>query len=299
MESVAILLTVFNRKEKTLRCLDSIQMAYCSELIPFHINVYITDDGSSDDTEKEILDRRYGFSISILKGDGNLFWNRGMINSWNAALASGIDYDGFLWLNNDTIILPNHWSMLQDADHYAKQKWGCGQIYVGSTKDKNTDAFTYGGFVFVNLWTLKDRFLPPNGHYQECQCSHGNITYVSKDVVNRMGIFTNEYGHGGSDHDYTYRAFKKGFHLIVLPEYSAICENDHPSDGGRSVFEQKNTRDRLVEVHSERGNIRNSLLFQKRCFPWRYPFVLLTGWMKAVFPNLYHKIYLFARGCHA
>ena len=278
-----------------MNCLDSIRSAWDEDRIPFSISIFLTDDGSTDGTNEAILERHYPFPIHISQGNGSLFWNRGMILSWQTALSCNEIFDGYLWINNDVEILPNYWEMLSKADDFAISLYGNGQIYIGSTKDKTTGAFTYGGFNYINLLTLKDQMLPPNGNYQECQCGHGNITYVSKEVVDKMGVFSEKYGHGGSDHDYTYRAYKKGFHLIILPEYAALCQNDHPSDGGRSVFESKTLKERLKEVYSPRGNLHNSLLFQKRCFPWRYPIVLITGSFKAIFPKSYHALYLFFR----
>ena len=291
MTSIAILITVFNRINKTLACLDSIEAASKEGLIPFSLRVFLTDDGSKDGTADAVRERNYSFPVEILQGDGSLFWNGGMINSWNAAIAFPEDFDGYLWLNNDTVILPGYWKMLEETDAYARKEFGRGQIYVGSTKDKETGAFTYGGFNFVNKLTLKDKMLPPDGTVQECECAHGNITYVSKEVVEKTGIFTPKYHHGGSDHDYTYRAYRRGFHNLILPDYAGECENDHPKDGNRSNFFALPLKKRLEYL-----NVHNTLLFQKRCFPWRYPFIFATVYFKALFPKTYYRLYLLFRG---
>lgn len=297
MNSIAVLITVFNRVKKTLSCLDSISDAYEKGIIPFSLRVFLTDDGSSDGTADEVRGRNYPFPVEILQADGSLYWNGGMINSWKAAIAFPEDYDGYLWLNNDSVILPEFWKMLAQADEYARSKYGKGQIYVGSTRDRETGKFTYGGFNFVNLLTLKDKMLPPNGEIQECQCAHGNITYVSREVVEKTGIFTDKYQHGGSDHDYTYRAYKRGFHNLILPDFAGECENDHPEDGGRPDFFEQPLKKRIQILKSPNGlNLHNALLFQKRCFPWRYPIILATGYFKALFPKTYHRLYLRARG---
>ena len=297
MTSVAVLITVFNRVDKTLACLDSIGDAVEKGLVSFSLSVFLTDDGSTDGTSQKIKERSYPFPVEILQGDGSLFWNGGMINSWKAALAYPEEFDGFLWLNNDTVVLPGFWQMLAEADKYAKEKYGKGQIYVGSTRDKLTGKFTYGGFNFVNKITLKDKLLPPNGEIQECQCAHGNITYVSREVVEKTGIFTNKYQHGGSDHDYTYRASRRGFHNLILPDYAGECVNDHPADGNRGNFFEMPLKKRIEYLKSPRGlNLHNALLFQKRCFPWRYPIIWTTGYFKALFPKTYHRLYLRARG---
>lgn len=295
--NIAVLITVFNRKEKTLNCLQKL----CETLLPYkesiHATVYLTDDGSSDGTSDAIREKDFPLLIKILQGDGNLFWNGGMINSWNSALQDG-NWDGFLWLNNDTEVLPEFWGDLLFADRFSRKKYGKGGIYAGSTKDADTGVFTYGGFVYTNKLTLKDKFIYPGGvSCQECEAAHGNITFVSNDVVDKMGVFCDKYIHGGTDHDYTYLAHKAGFPVLVLPHYSGSCKNDHSKDGGRKAFFQMSLKERFKDLNHPRGlNLHNALLFSKRCFPWRYPIILVTGYLKALFPKLYHRVYLIMRG---
>lgn len=294
---VAVLLTVFNRKEKTVRCLDSLCRTLAAHKDSFTATVYLTDDGSSDGTADAVRERNFPIDIHILQGDGSLFWNGGMINSWKAALAEG-GWDGYLWLNDDITILPEFWEDLLFADHYSQQQYGKRGIYVGSTKDAVSGKFTYGGFVYTNKLTLKDKFIHPYGiSCQECEAAHGNITFVSDEVVQSQGIFCEDYFHGGTDHDYTYLAHKAGFPVLVLPHYSASCMNDHPKDGGRMRFFDLPLRERLKALNDPHGlNLHNALLFSKRCFPWRYPLILLTGYLKALFPKTYYRIYLRMRG---
>ena len=271
MRYIAVILTVHNRLDKTVACLNAV-FNQREKYSFFNVDVFLTDDGSTDDTSKILRNRFSAKPLHILSGNGNLYWNGGMINSWKAAIEHG-GYDGYLWLNNDTIVLPNLWNELEQADEYSRKQFGKGGIYVGSTKDPLTGEFTYGGFEFTNQWTLKDRFLHPNGHFQLCQCAHGNVTYISHDVVEKMGILCEQYLHGGGDHDYTYLAYKAGFPLIVLKDYVGICENDH-QQGGYADFLSMSLKQRIKYLYSPLGfNLHNTLLLQKRCFPYRYPFV--------------------------
>lgn len=289
MRYIAVILTVHNRLDKTVACLNAV-FNQREKYSFFNVDVFLTDDGSTDDTSKILRNRFSAKPLHILSGNGNLYWNGGMINSWKAAIEHG-GYDGYLWLNNDTIVLPNLWNELEQVDEYSRKQFGKGGIYVGSTKDPLTGEFTYGGFEFTNQWTLKDRFLHPNGHFQLCQCAHGNVTYISHDVVEKMGILCEQYLHGGGDHDYTYLAYKAGFPLIVLKDYVEICENDH-QQGGYADFLSMSLKQRIKYLYSPLGfNLHNTLLLQKRCFPYRYPFVWLMGYLKAFFPKMYFKIY--------
>jgi len=291
---IAVLLTVYNRVEKTVRCLNSLFRSI-GETDGISFDIFMTDDGSTDGTEEEIKSLFPKDNIYLLKGDGNLFWNGGMINSWKAALKTN-GYDGYLWLNNDTEILPNLWNELKEADCYSKSHYGQGGIYVGSTCDKGKKRLTYGGFIFTDRWILKDKFVIPNGTFQNCQCAHGNVTYVSQDVVDKLGILCEKYVHGGSDHDYTYCAYKRGLPVFVLRDFVGICENDHDEYVDRDAFNKMNLKDRIRFLNSPMGyNLKNTLLFQQRCFPYRYPFVWFLGYMKAIFPKSSSRFYKYFR----
>lgn len=294
MNHIAILLTVFNRKDKTIACLNSIETTLREQDIPIKIDVFLTDDKSTDGTREAIEKQQYSYPIHIINGNGSLYWNGGMIKSWKTAVRHG-GFDGYLWLNNDTTMLPAFWKDLTDTETFCISNYGKSGIYVGSTQDPETKEFTYGGFIFENRWTLKDRFILPNGrHPQPCQCAHGNITYVSQEVVDSMGIFHDGYIHGAGDHDYTYRAYKKGFPILVMPYYAGECENDHNKNVVKLA--DMSLKERLAYVKSPIGyNLHNTLLFQRRCFPYRLPLVWLMSWIKILFPRLGRNIYLMLR----
>lgn len=294
--NIAVLLTVYNRREKTIRCLQSLMESHAQAASKICFTVFLTDDGSTDGTASAIKDAGFQMPIHILQGDGNLFWNGGMIHSWEAALHDSQDYDGYLWLNDDSVVFPEFWGDLSVADQVSIKTYGKKGIYVGSTRSDVNGEFTYGGFDFVNRWTLKDKFVKPDGKsFQSCQCAHGNITFISHEVVASQGILFNGYIHGAGDHDYTYLAYKAGFPVLVMPHYAGSCENDHEQDG-YADFLHMPLKKRIAYLKSPFGfNLHNTLLFQKRCFPYRYPFVWIMGYAKALFPKLYFRVYKLAR----
>lgn len=289
MNRVAVLITVFNRLDKTIKCLDALfaSLANVPEVLT---DIYVTDDGSTDSTSSVLRERYAGKSLLLLQGDGNLFWNGGMNHSWRAALKHG-GYDGYLWLNNDTVVFTNLWQELREADAYAYRHFGKRGVYIGSTCNAE-GKLTYGGFDFVNRWTLKDKFLIPDGkNFQSCQCGHGNVTYISHEVTEVMGVLCDGYHHGGGDHDYTYLAYKKGFPVFILREFVGQCENDHKEDGFYD-FVRMGLKERIRYLNSPLGyNLHNTLLFQKRCFPYRYPMVWIAGYARALFPKMYMRVY--------
>ena len=102
MKDIAILLTCFNRREKTLSCLNSLFLAKKPDNVK--LNIFIVDDASSDGTY-ESISLKYPF-IHLLKGTGNLYWAGGMRNAWDFASKNG-NFDYFLLLNDDVILKDN------------------------------------------------------------------------------------------------------------------------------------------------------------------------------------------------
>lgn len=92
---IAVLLTCFNRKEKTVACLRSLYETYQDSQSSVDVEVFLTDDGSSDGTSEAVSSLTPFFPLTLLKGDGSLFWRGGMNNSWRTAIKKG-GFDGYL-----------------------------------------------------------------------------------------------------------------------------------------------------------------------------------------------------------
>ncbi|HYE55805.1 MAG TPA: glycosyltransferase, partial [Chitinophagaceae bacterium] len=71
---IAVLLTTFNRKQKTLACLQSLQQ----QILPGNVSleVFLTDDASSDGTAETVLQQFPSTHVFI--GTGFLYWAGGM-----------------------------------------------------------------------------------------------------------------------------------------------------------------------------------------------------------------------------
>lgn len=143
-KTIAVLLTVHNRREKTLNCLQNL----FSQKMPegYEIKVYLTDDGCTDGTLEAVS--KVFPQVHIIKGDGNLFWNRGMWTAWNAAVRDN-RYNFYLWLNDDTYTYPE---MLESLINVSESK-GNRAIIVGSTVDtQKRNTHTYGGRKIKSLF---------------------------------------------------------------------------------------------------------------------------------------------------
>ena len=207
MKKIAVLLTVHNRKEKTLLCLNEL----FSQQIPkeYSFEVYLTDDDCTDGTPEAI---KANFpKVNIIIGDGNLFWNRGMYVAWTEAEKKNFDY--YLWLNDDTIFanseslatLLNLSSKYQDA------------IIVGSIRALKSRNASYGGI-------YKSKLIHPTGNEQKCDTFNGNCVLIPKKVYLILGKNDYTYRHALGDIDYGWRATKQHIPIYATGNFIGLCD---------------------------------------------------------------------------
>lgn len=210
MTTVAALLTVHNRKEKTLRCLQELYRQKLPE--GYSLDVFLTDDGCTDGTA-ESISKKYP-KVTIIQGNGNLFWNRGMYLAWEQASKTK-DYDYYLWLNDDTALL---YDALQAILNEALERTDA--IIVGSThSSESSSELTYGGYESGKL-------IKPNGTLRKCQTFNGNIVLIPKSIFHSIGNLDWTFPHAIGDLDYGLRCSKAGKELFISKEFRGICDKN-------------------------------------------------------------------------
>ena len=208
MKKIAVLLTVHNRKEKTLRCLHDL---FAQEPVDgYATDVWLTDDGCTDGTAEAIA--KHYPEVHIVQGDGNLYWNRGMYTAWQAA-ATYCDYDFYLWLNDDTFTYPY---MLQVLCQAVEETHNTA-IIVGATQHSSHSTITYGGW--------KNKTIPaPNGMLTEVDFFNGNIVLIPQSVYRRLGNLDFYFTHSKGDFDYGMRAKKLGIKMYQAGQALGECD---------------------------------------------------------------------------
>ena len=176
MITIAVLLTVHNRREKTLRCLEFLKNTIIKDV---RYSVFLVDDGSTDGTT-EAIKRKYP-SVNVVKGNGRLFWNRGMRLAWKSSLKAKCDF--FLWLNDDTILMNDAFERLLRCSAQCENK----SIIVGSTfSSKENLTHSYGGRT-----KKRDHLLikPNDKEVVECDVFNGNIVLIPYGVFEKVGLY--------------------------------------------------------------------------------------------------------------
>ena len=208
MKEIAILLTVFNRKEKTINCLRD--LSKLSIPVGFSYDVWLTDDGCADGTPEAV--KSTFPKTHIVEGDGMLFWNRGMWKAWDAA-SQHKDYDYYLWLNDDIVLYDFSLESLIEESLRHKDK----SVIVGPMQYEDHHGVSYGGFV-------NKRMVTPAGQAVKVEYFNGNLVLVPKYVFERIGNLDYRYSHGHGDTDYGLRVKEAGMESYMVGEYLGECD---------------------------------------------------------------------------
>lgn len=275
MKSIAVLITCFNRKDKTLSCLKDIYGQVGIDEVS--LDIYVVDGGSKDGTAEAVSIAYPQVNIAVCNG---LYWAGGMRAAWKNARQHK-EYDYYWLLNDDTHLYPVCLSELLKADVYSIKTYGKQGIYVGSTCDIKTKKLTYGG-IGNGKWIVPDGKI-----YHECNLGNANIMMVSKQVYDTIGGFSSDYTHGIADYDYTLRACEAKMPVLLLPVYGGECENDHKTTW---ALPKSTLKQRIGYLYSPKGlAYKEYMIYIKRFFPQNVLKIKFKLWMKTLFPVIWEK----------
>ena len=240
--SVAIIMTVFNRLEKTTKCINDLEVALKD--VPH--KYFITNDGSSDGTDKYLKKIKKTISVDIYDGDGSLFWNKGMYFSYEKAIKENYTY--YLWVNNDTEFYPDAWNTLL-SDYEMAKKINSFSVICGAVQSAITGEITYGG-------TKAGVLICPRGSIEECTHINGNCLLIPEIVAQKIGNLDFRYEHGLGDFDYGQRILKECGKLYVSSKFVGTCEKN-PIEG---TWKDKklSVKKRIQLMKSKTGQPRTS-----------------------------------------
>lgn len=273
MSKIAVLLTCHNRKEKTLQCLLSFYDATKPNDTQF--DFFLVDDGSTDGTTEAVKSKFP--NVNIIKGSGNLFWNRGMHLAWKKALDYN-EFDYYIWLNDDVIINTKGLTTIINDAKEMPNSIICGVLQSAIEKDR----ITYGGK------NIEGKFIEPTGKPLSCKYINGNMVLIPNRIVKNIGILDPFYPHAIGDYEYGLRAIKAGFQCFISSYFIGLCENN-PSLPKWCLSNVK-FKDRLKSLYSPLGNSHPYYFFS---YEYKYHGLLvalkhyLTIHLRVFFPKLW------------
>ncbi|MEM6801859.1 MAG: glycosyltransferase family 2 protein [Bacteroidota bacterium] len=271
---IGAVLTCYNRREKTLVCLEKLYQQSAVKSGRVSVEVFLTDDGSTDGTSEAVKEAFPG--VHVFQGTGSLYWNGGMNLAFGKALQQNMDY--YLWLNDDTFLYEDAIDKLLDTHEDMSKRSEPNSIILGGTVDPNTKEFSYGGFKRLSRWTLKMEAVIPGDHPKRCTSNTGNCVLIPKSVSDKVGNIEPFYTHRWGDPDYGLRAGKLGCSIWLAPGYVAECESNPTAE--RWASPSLSFAERIKDFHSIKGYIKKDWYF----FVKRHGGILWFAlWMKPYF----------------
>lgn len=245
---IAVLLTCFNRRDKTLSALRALtcQRGVGTE---FALSVFLVDDGSSDGTG-DAVHAEYP-EVTVIEGTGSLFWNGGMRLAFEHASKTAPDY--VLWLNDDTDLEDDAILRLLDTSRSLAVEGESATLVMGATRDPSTGDFTYGGFNRRPGPVLRLQAVGPEpDRPRPVATTAGNCVLVSAEAMDRVGNLEPAFYHAWGDVDYGLRLRAAGGSAWLAPGYVASCD---PNPGAQKWQDAPDLTlaERFANLNSFRG----------------------------------------------
>lgn len=284
---IAALIACHNRKKETLACLEGLFRQKLPENINVH--VFLVDDGSTDGTEEEV--KHIYSEIILIKGSGNLYWNRGMRLAFSKAME--YDYDYYLWLNNDTILYKDALSRLVTVSQQLNNEGYSCAIVTGSTCDPHSGDITYGGVIKSPLlWEpLKYKLVKPDQKKPlSCDTMTGNCVLISREVVKLTGNLDEHFTHYMGDNDYGLRNRINGGTVWIAPGYMGTC-----SKNPEFILRKKLPLKILYgNINGPKGlPFKEWKIYVKRHKGIMWPLYFILPYIKLIFMSLIYEITYF------
>jgi len=248
MPKVYILILNYNGGDDTLACLKSLQAITYT-----NAEIIVIDNASTDGSAARIIAAFPG--ITILQNEGNLGFAGGNNVGIIYALERGADY--IFLLNNDTVVDPGVIDELVRVGEGDESIGILGSlIYYYDSPEK---VWFAGGKVYWPLGTARHITDVPEGP-REVDFITGCAFMVKRAVLEKTGVFDSDFFLYYEDADWSVRAARAGFKLVVVPA-SVVWHKEMGTVGHRSpLHEYYVTRNNLLFMKKNASTL-NRLIF--------------------------------------
>jgi GT2 family glycosyltransferase len=248
MRKVVMVIVIWNGKDDTLECLQSLRGDPCPNK-----EIVVVDNGSTDDSVAAI--RSQYPEVTILQTGRNLGFTGGNNTGIQYALSQG-GADYVYLLNNDTTVEPNATGELLCA---AELHPNCGLLvpvmhyfdppreiwFAGSTIDM------VRGVAFHDNSRQPDRHHPP----YDVPWATGCAMFLRADVLAQLGGFDDRYYLTWEDVDLSLRVRAAGYRVVAVPSARIYHKGGRSGDKMHESKYYYTVRNKLLLVHKHHGTL--------------------------------------------
>jgi GT2 family glycosyltransferase len=261
LQKIFIVIPVYNRINFTVQCLRSLEMQTVKDF-----NIIVVDDGSQDETNI-ILAEKFP-NVTVLTGDGNLWWAGAMNMGVKYALNNGAEY--ILSLNNDLEVAEDYIeNMIYWAEKNPQAIFGS---YVFDIATKNPIGAS-GRMCWSGKFTSLLNVVPPqerSGIYSVTHLS-GRGLWIPSIVFERIGFFDSvRFPQLAADTDFSLNASRHDFELYSNFDARLYCYiNEFTGHQYLDHFSFKNYILSLTDIKGS-CNIKHFIQFAFKNCPYRW-----------------------------
>lgn len=216
---ILALTTSHNRRKFTVDSIHSLKKSISNKNIL--LKIYLVDDGSTDGTSIEV--KKKFKDVNIIKGNGNLYWCRGMVYGYKKMIKKNKNFDFILSFNDDVSFYKKFLENLLFT-YFKNKKKNSSLIIVGSTCDKTTKKLNQGGLKknsILNPISLK--LITNIKSPVQCDTFNMNCVLIHKSVIKKIGFLSKHFRHIWGDWDYGLRNTKLNGLNLIAPKIVGEC----------------------------------------------------------------------------
>lgn len=278
-KKLSIVILNYNSGDFLIRCLKSLKLAE-KELC---FEVFVVDNDSSDDSFKEVKIKFPQFQY--IQNETNLGFSKGN----NVALRK-VTSEYVLLLNPDSEVLPGTLKFMVDfMDSYPEA--GAASCRV-ELNDGSLDWASHRGFptpwTSFKYYLLKDEslyHLTKNDMKKphEVDVITGAFFLTRKSVLDKVGLFDEDYFMYAEDIDLCYRIKQAGYKIMYVPEV-IILHHKGVSSGIKRHSQTITTADKQSREKALNAFYETMAIFYKKHLARKYPF--FVNWLVYLGINL-------------
>lgn len=290
--SVAIIVLNWNGYSHSLICLRSL-----SQVNYPNLKIILVDNGSVDGSVQKLKDEFR--DVTFLENQNNLGFTGG--NNAGIEYALNQEFDHILLLNNDTTVMPDFLEKLVSLlESYPQAGMVQPLILFEDNKNKIWSAGGKYNSFNGNSITQGDRKNVDNFSLtiSELDWATGCCILVSSRLVKEIGLLQNSYFAYFEDVDWSLRARKAGYKILLQPESIIYHEG---SAASKKQFDEGILSPTVFYLHSRNQlfQLRRHVTLPHSLLAWPYQLGKYFIWM--VYFGLrgrFKKLRAVARGIH-